>query len=152
MPVTVVTRAETGRSIDASGITARGIIRPLRRDQKRDFANATGVEFVASQISQVLGTVAASESTAGELPWRTEFGSLLHLLRFQNLTPVTAEKARAFVAGALRRWVPRARITSVQVERSVERTSLIIRIRWSLLVEGSEPVVVPGLETEIALG
>ena len=152
MPISVVMRAETGRSLDGSGITSRGVVSPFRRDQKQDFANASGVEYVASQIVQVLGIVAASEQTSGELPWRTEFGSLLHLLRFQNMTPATVEKARAFVAGALRRWVPRARITSVQVSRSADGTYPVIRIRWRLISDGTEQVLVPGLETEIALG
>jgi phage baseplate assembly protein W len=152
VPVVVVTRSETGRSIDTAGITGRGIVRPFRRDLKRDFANGTGVELVASEIAQALGTVAQNELSSGELPWRTEFGCILHLLRLQNLTPVLAAKAQAFVARALRQWVPRVRITSIRVERSVEQTALIIRLRWTLIAEGTERVLVSGLETEIALG
>lgn len=152
MSIVVVHRSETGRAIDTAGIVGRGILRPFRRDQKRDFANGTGVELVAAELGQVLGTICASEDTGGELPWRTEFGSLLHLLRLNNLSPVLVEKARAFVAGAVRRWLPRVRLTQVQIVRTDIAGKLVIRFRWALTGIGSEKVVVSGLETEIAVG
>jgi phage baseplate assembly protein W len=154
LPISVVTRAETGRSIDTSGVTGRGLLRPFRRDRRQDFASGHGVELVAAAVGQVLGTICASDQTGGELPWRTEFGSLLHVLRLSNASPALAEKARAFVAMALARWEPRARVSGVRIER-VERSegiALSIRVQWQLVAQGTERVIVPGLETEIALG
>lgn len=154
LPVVVVTRSETGRSIDTSGITGVGLTRPLRRDKRQDFASASGVELVAAAVGQVLGTVCASESTGGELPWRTEFGSLLQLLRLSNASPALVEKARAFVALALQRWEPRAQVQQVRVlrEQRPEGIALAIRVTWNLVGRGTDRIVVPGLETEIALG
>lgn len=152
MPVTVVTRAETGRAIETAGITGRGLLRPFRRDQKRDFASGTGAELVAAQLGQVLGTIASSEVTGGELPWRTEFGSLLHLLRLSNADPALVEEARAFVALAIQRWLPRVRVLDIELVPAQIDSALILRITWSLRAEGSERLVVTGLETEIALG
>lgn len=154
LPVTVVTRADTGRSINASGITGSGLLRPFRRDRRQDFASGHGVEFVAAAVGQVLGTVCASDQSSGELPWRTEFGSLLHLLRLSNASPALVEKARAFVAQALARWEPRARVEAVKVarEQRVDSVVIMIRVRWRLVAEGTDRVLVPGLETEIALG
>lgn len=154
LPIVVVTRAETGRSIDTSGVTGRGLLRPFRRDRRQDFVSGHGVELVAAAVGQVLGTICASEQTSGELPWRTEFGSLLHLLRLSNASPALMEKARAFVALALDRWEPRARVTGVriaQVQRA-EGIALSIRVAWQLVAQGTDRVLVPGLETEIALG
>lgn len=58
-----------------------GLLRPLRRDQKADFAAAGGGQFIRSAVGQILGTVGSSDFTQRELPWRTDFGSLLHVLR-----------------------------------------------------------------------
>jgi phage baseplate assembly protein W len=154
LPITVVTRSETGRSIDTSGVTGRGLLRPFRRDKRQDFASGHGVELVAAAVGQVLGTICSSEQTSGELPWRTEFGSLLHVLRLSNASPALVEKARAFVALALARWEPRARVQAVRVSRvqRAEGFALSIRVHWQLIAQGTDRVLVPGLETEIALG
>ena len=50
---------------------------------------------------------------ARELPWRTEFGSLLHLLRHQRSAAVLEELARVYVVDALKRWEPRVVVTAV---------------------------------------
>lgn len=154
MPVRVVTRADTGRSIDTSGVTGRCLIRPMQRDRKQDFASGVGVALVAAAVGQILGTICSSEHTSGELPWRTEFGSLLHVLRLNNTSPALVEKARAFIAGALARWEPRARVTRVRVraEQRPEGSAVRLFVEWRLVADGSDRVVVPGLETEIALG
>lgn len=152
VPIQVVNRAETGRSVETVGLTGRGLLRPLRRDRKQDFANGTGAELIASHIGQVLGTICHSQNTGGEVPWRTEFGSLLHLLRLNNMSPALAEKARAYTAHALRRWVPRVRVTQVKVTQVEAEGKMLIRVGWQLLAEGTEKVVVSGLETEIAVG
>lgn len=152
LPVRTVTRAATGRSLDTSGTVGRSLLRPFQRDNKQDFANSEGVALIAASIGQILGTICSSELTGGELPWRTEFGSLLHLLRLRNNSPALVEEARAYVVMALSRWEPRAQITAVRVVRHIRSGRLIIRIAWRPLAHGTDRVLVPGLETEIALG
>ena len=94
-----------------------GLLRPFRRDLKADFAADGGERLVRSAVGQILGTMAGSDFTQGELPWRTEFGSLLHLLRHQRNDAVLNELARVYVVDALKRWEPRVVVTSVKVTR-----------------------------------
>jgi len=112
-----------------------GLLRPFRRDRKTDFAAAGGEAVVRSAVGQILGTMAASEATPGEVPWRTELGSLLHLLRHQQNDAALEELARVHVVDALRRWEPRVQVTSVQVTRERDRGEnvLAIRLRYRLL-------------------
>jgi uncharacterized protein len=112
-----------------------GLLRPFRRDRKVDFAAGGGEALVRSAVGQILGTMAASDFTQGELPWRTEFGSLLHLLRHQKNDAVLQELARVHVADALKRWEPRIQLTSVQVTRERNRGEnvLAIRLRYSII-------------------
>ena len=70
------------------------LLRPFRRDLRSDLAAAGGADVIKSAVGQVLGTVGASDFTQGELPWRTDFGSLLHLLRHQKNDRVLQELAR----------------------------------------------------------
>ena len=70
-----------------------------------------------SAVAQVLGTVGASDFTQGEMPWRTEFGSLLHLLRHQKNDVALREMAKVYVQDALRRWEPRIMVTRLDAER-----------------------------------
>ena len=130
-----------------------GILRPLRRDKKNDWAAAGGEALVRSAVGQILGTMAASNFTQGELPWRTEFGSLLHLLRHQKNDAVLQELARVHVADALKRWEPRVQLTSVQVTRERDRGEnvLALRIRYNIIdrnVPGNS-VLVAGLEQTV---
>ncbi|HVW29229.1 MAG TPA: GPW/gp25 family protein [Polyangiaceae bacterium] len=130
-----------------------GLLRPFRRDLKVDFASADGERLVRSAVGQILGTMAGSDFTQGELPWRTEFGSLLHLLRHQRNDVVLQELARVYVVDALKRWEPRVIVTSVKVtrERQDGENVLAIRLRYNVisanvpgnnvLIEGVEQVV-----------
>jgi phage baseplate assembly protein W len=148
----VVTRSPSGEVFE-SGISARGLLRPFRRDRKADFISASGTDLIASNIGQILGTICAGDFTSGELPWRTEFGSLLQVLRLRNNSPALAEQARVFVARAIERWEKRARIRAVTVSRTPEQNTLVLSIRWDIVDTGDRTfVIVPGLETEIALG
>jgi hypothetical protein len=112
-----------------------GLLRPFRRDRKADFAAAGGEALVRSAVGQILGTMASSEHTQGELPWRTEFGSLLHLLRHQKNDAVLQELARVHVVDALKRWEPRVQVTSVKVTREQQdgENVLAIRLRYSII-------------------
>jgi phage baseplate assembly protein W len=138
----------------------RGVLRPFRRDRKADFAAGSGEPLIRSAVGQILGTMAASEFTPGELPWRTEFGSHLHLLRHQKNEVLLQELARVHVVDALKRWEPRIRVTSVQITRERDRGEnvLAIRLRYAIVASGSagggmvtesveQTVVVPPVST-----
>jgi phage baseplate assembly protein W len=132
-----------------------GLLRPFRRDRKADFAAAGGEALVRSAVGQILGTMASSDFTQGELPWRTEFGSLLHLLRHQKNDAVLQELARVHVADAMKRWEPRVQLTSVQVTRERDRGEnvLAIRLRYNIIsanVPGNN-VLVAGVEQTVTL-
>ena len=132
-----------------------GILRLLRRDKKNDRAADGGEALVRSAVGQILGTMAASDFTQGELPWRTEFGSLLHLLRHQKNDVVLQELARVHVADALKRWEPRVHLTSVQVTRERDRGEnvLALRIRYNIIsanVPGNN-VILAGVEQVVTV-
>jgi hypothetical protein len=137
----------------ANELLGFGAIRPFRRDGKSDFAAAGGEAAVRSAVGQILGTMAASDFTQGELPFRTEFGSLLHLLKHQKNDAVLQELARVHVVDALKRWEPRVRVTSVQVtrERQNGENVLSIRVRYDVIdrqVPGNN-VLLAGLEQTV---
>lgn len=118
-----------------------GLMRPLRRDQKNDFASGGGVDLVASCIGQVLGTKADTARSPGELPWRTDFGSRLHLLRHRNHTAALDDVALVYVVEALRRWEPRVSVTSASVERTTNNRELIVRVRFNVVDRGGRIVI-----------
>lgn len=132
-----------------------GPIAPFRRDKKRDFAAAGGEELVRSAVMQVLGTMGASDYTQGELPWRTEFGSLLQLLRHKKNDIVLRELARVYVREALRKWEPRVVVTGLDVQRlDPEGNSLSIRLRYQVIqrnVPGNRVLLGP-LEQTVEVG
>ena len=139
----------------ANEFLGRGLLRPFRRDKKQDFAADAGEAVIRSAIGQILGTMARSDFTQGELPWNTAFGSLLHLLRHQKNDAVLQELARVHVVDALKRWEPRVRVTSVQVtrERQDGENVLSIRIRYDVIsanVPGNN-VILPGLEQTVVV-
>lgn len=147
--------ADTGRSIEVgasagSGLTGRGILRPFRRDRKSDFANGEGPALVRSAVGLVLGTICGSDSSQGELPWRTEFGSLTQLLRMRNNSPALAELARNRVVGALQLWVPRVRVTAVFVRLDGE--AMMVSTRYDVVDPAGSKVLVSGLETSVPVG
>ena len=108
---------------------ARNLLIPFRRDRKRDFANGTGPELLASKVRQALLTEGATASSQGELPWRTNFGAALALLRHQRNNAVLGELARVYVRDSLRLWAPGVRLLRVQVLQ--EDSTLALRIRVS---------------------
>jgi len=133
-----------------------GILTPFRRGPS-DFVNGGGAAFIQSAVSQVLGTVASSDYTQGELPWRPEFGSLLHFLRHRKNDATTAELARVYVAEALARWVPQVRLKLVDVERKLgpdgEESVLLVRITYDIvgLSRPGNAVLVPGVSQTVTL-
>lgn len=134
-----------------------GLLRPFQRDEKNDFANAGGVELIKACVGQVLGTRAGSDFTQGELKWRSEFGSLLYLLRHQNNDVALQELARVYVVEALRRWEPRVRVTGVEVARESAngngQNALSIRLRYDIInvnVAGNQ-VYLPDVDQTIPI-
>ena len=105
----------------------RGLLIPFRRDAKSDLASGSGPELLASKVRQALLTDGTTPRSSGELPWRTNFGSGLSLLRHQRSDEALAELARVHVRDALRRWVPGAEIVSVDASR--DGPSLAVRVR-----------------------
>ena len=112
-----------------------GLLRPLQRDQKADFAAAGGEQLIRSAVGQILGTIGSSDSTPGELPWRTDFGSLLHRLRHQKNDNLLQELARVYVVDALKRWEPRVVVTEVQLSREQHdgKNVLAIHLRYNVI-------------------
>lgn len=92
----------------------RGISRPLVR-ASGDLVHTCGESLVRSCLGQVFGTRCRDEQREGELLWRTEFGSLLPVLRHRNVDHVTEALARYYSAGAVARWEPRVRVKSAKV-------------------------------------
>ena len=87
------------------------ILVPLARGA-RDFASGGGDALFVGQVLQVLMTEADSPRSCGEMPWRTAFGSTLHLLRHRPNDEATRELAKVGVRNALARWLPDARLVS----------------------------------------
>jgi hypothetical protein len=132
-----------------------GLIRPFRRDGRADFLAAGGELVIRSAVGQILGTVGASERTQGEIPWRTDFGSLLYRLRHQKNDSVLQELARVYVVDALKRWEPRIIVTAVTVQREQHdgENVLAIRIRYDVISTNTpgNNVIFTGIEQILAL-
>ena len=125
-PVTAAAAAAAEAGEGKAPLERRGIITPFQRDRKNDFANATGIDLILSNVRQILGTRATSAGGPGELPFNPNFGSLLFLLRHQKIDVVRKAQALVYVVDALRRWEPRVQVTSVQVEETIPRTLTVV--------------------------
>lgn len=106
-----------------------GLIRPFVRDAS-DFAKAGGFENVRSAVGLILGTRSQSDRSQGELPWRPDFGSRLHLVRHRK-GPVVEQLALSLVREALEQWEPRVEIVALTstFDRSTRVRSIICRLR-----------------------
>ena len=102
---------------------------PFRRDKKRDFAVGSGEGLVASKVRQALLTEGATPRSSGELPWRTNFGAGLALLRHQRNDAVLGELAQVYVRDALARWVPGAQFLGVELQQSGPTLTLRVRVQ-----------------------
>lgn len=146
---------EPSASLSGGEFLGFGLLRPFRRDLKSDFASAGGESLLRSAVGQVLGTMAQSDVTHGELPWRTEFGSRLHLLRHRKNDAVLQELARAYVVEALKRWEPRISVTSVSATKEVldGANVLALRIRYNLITSNvpGNNVLLSSVEQELRI-
>jgi phage baseplate assembly protein W len=107
----------------------QNLLIPFRRDKKRDFAVGSGETLLASKVRQALLTEGATARSSGELPWRTNFGAGLALLRHQRNDAALKELAGVYVRDALKRWVPGARLVSLSVEQDGPALTLRVRVR-----------------------
>lgn len=132
-----------------------GLTRPFQRDGRADFAAAGGEQLVRSAVGQVLGTIGSSELTPGEMPWQTEFGSLLHRLRHQKNDSVLQELGRVYVVEALKRWEPRVIVTDVRITREQQdgKNVLAIRLRYDVISTNTSGnnVILSGIEQAVRL-
>lgn len=108
---------------------AQNLLIPFRRDKKRDFAVGSREALLASKVRQALLTEGATARSSGELPWRTNFGAGLALLRHQRNDAALKELARVYVRDALKRWVPSAQLVSLAVEQDGAVLTLRVRVR-----------------------
>jgi len=102
---------------------------PFRRDKKRDFASGAGEDLLASKVRQALLTEGATPRSSGELPWRTSFGSGLHVLRHLRNDAALSDLARVHVRDCLKRWVPEAELVEVTAARDGPVLQLKVRFR-----------------------
>lgn len=115
-----------------------GILRPFRRDEKNDFANSGGLRLLDARLGQLLGTKADSVAGAGELPWRTEFGSRLHILRHRNNSDGLSDLAAAIATEAIEKWEKNVVVTDVATERvsvkgSPPDRTLLVRVTYKVV-------------------
>ena len=105
------------------------LLTPFRRDKKRDFASGAGEDLLASKVRQALLTEGATPKSSGELPWRTSFGSGLHVLRHLRNDAALSDLARIHVRDCLKRWVPEAELVEVAATRDGATLQLKVRFR-----------------------
>ena len=144
-------------SIGAEAHLGFGLLRPFRRDEKNDFANAGGAALVRSAVGQILGTRSAADYTQGELKWNTEFGSLLYFLRHINNDVALQELAKLRVVEALKRWEPRLLVKAVDISKEStadgDDNVLVIRLVYDLIdtnVPGNN-VILPDIEQRVVV-
>lgn len=120
------------------GFLGKGITRPFRR-VNGDFAFAEGEANVKACVGQILGTRAAVTGTGaqGEVPWRTDFGSKIHLLRHAPNNETRRELARAYVIEALKQWEPRIIVRDVFAEAIATNAgsgrAILLRVLFNLI-------------------
>lgn len=118
-------------------MVARNLLIPFRRDRKRDLATGDGEALLASKVRQVLLTEGSTPRSSGELPWRTNFGAALGLLRHRSNDAVLSELARVRVRDVLQLWLPTVTVLRVEVAGDGESLSIGVQVR-----EGATTVLV----------
>lgn len=108
--------------------TGSGPMAPFRRDQRNDFVSGSGDALLSAEILQVLGTRADDGSMTGELPWRTDFGSLVHVLRYAAIDETMAAVLRSRIASALARWLPQVKIKKTGLSRVLNTNGDIVAV------------------------
>jgi len=121
-----------------------GLVCPFRRDAKGDFAHASGLEVLKSDVGELLGLRGPTATEPGELAWDTERGTSLHMMQHRQLhSEMTRALADQLASGVLRKYEPRVRPGRVTVE-SQEDGTLWVRVSYrplGFLREGEQTVV-----------
>lgn len=108
----------TGAGVpEADVLSPAGCVLPVKVEQNGsgDVVVAKGHAAVDSEIRQVLGTRAATETTRGELPWDPAFGSVVHRLRHMNDSPAANALARELVGTAVEKYVTAVSVLAVAI-------------------------------------
>lgn len=130
------TQAAAATSRGLPSFLGTGIMRPFRRDEKNDFAVGAGVDLVKSRIGQIIGTKANSATTPGELPWRSDFGSRVHLVRHRNNNVVSDDLATLYVREAVAKWEPFVSSTSATVSRTFDQRAKEVLVKFNIVDAG----------------
>lgn len=123
----------------------KGLVFPLQRDGRGDFVTSDDINVLLdASLQQILGTRGAGPRTQGELPWRTNFGSGLHRLRFANNDDALTDIARYFVVDAISRFEPRVQLTDARVEKTTvvsDGDGLQVSVAYRVRAEKSVPAI-----------
>lgn len=123
-----------------------GLLTPFRRNAN-DFANGGGAALVKSRVAQILGTKGdGPNKVRGEIPWRTEFGSVLYLLRHKANNPALEQIARVYVIDALARWEPLAIVNDVIIGKDpLNDRRFLMEVRFDIVDtnSGNNAVILP---------
>jgi phage baseplate assembly protein W len=132
-----------------------GIVWPLRRNGRGDFAAGTGLELVFAGVAMVVGTLASGEVTDGEYAWNPEFGSLLELLRHRNNNETKREIARHYITEALTRFEPRVRLRDVDaIPEDVnggKENAMGVRVRYDIVSSDGRQIIQANVVQDIPL-
>lgn len=121
------------------GRPRRGLLIPFRRGSS-DYETGEGLALVSSDLALLLGTRRSSSITQGELPWRTDFGSLIQHAVHQNNDIVLTGLVRQWSSDAVARWMPSVRIVDVRISTEQDsrghETIKVAHIDWILVARG----------------
>jgi len=138
-----------------SGRERHGILLPFVRGAS-DFDTGSGAALINTSIRQILGTRCSSATTQGELPWRTDFGSLIPNARHRNNDVVLEALVNQWAVDALARWLSTVRVTRTVLTTKKDEhgnpTILFLRVYWEVIARGSSGSVLGSGSTSVRLG
>jgi phage baseplate assembly protein W len=110
----------------------RGILCPFQRDGKGDFVNGDGLPVLRSDIGELLGIIGPSRAEPGEVPWRTDLGSRVALLKHRGIhKEMTRATAEMETSGTIRKWEPRVVVGPTEITSGeLADTSLTVRVSF----------------------
>lgn len=136
----------------STGRPRRGLLVPFRRGAA-DFVSGEGADLINGEIQQVLGIRCSSATTQGELPWRTDFGSLIQHARHRNNDAVLEALLTQWAVDAVARWLRYVRVTRTLLERRKDpngnETIASLRVFWEAVTRGGQ--VIGSGSTSVAL-
>ena len=96
--------------------------RAVRRDGRGDFEHGCGEAAIRASVEQILSVRCRTDTSRGEYPWKSSFGSVLYRLRHMGAEEGTSELARYYVVDALRIWEPRITVKGALVNFEENQT------------------------------